>query len=51
VDIPSPEPSLEERLRGTIRLKQYSRQTELSYVQWSKQSVRFQAKVCGKMRH
>lgn len=51
MNIPSPEPSLEQRLRGAIRLKQYSRQTELSYVQWYKQYVRFQAKVCGKMRH
>ena len=51
MNIPSHEPSLEERLRGAIRLKQYSRQTEQSYVQWYKQFVRFQAMVGGKMRH
>ncbi|MEZ5387638.1 MAG: phage integrase N-terminal SAM-like domain-containing protein [Prosthecobacter sp.] len=44
-------PRLEEQLRGAIRLKQYSRQTEQSYVQWYKQFGRFQAKVGGKMRH
>ena len=51
MNIPNSEPSLEERLRGVIRLKQYSRQTEETYVQWYKRYVRFQAQVCGKMRH
>lgn len=34
-----------------IRLKQYSRQTEETYVQWYKRYVRFQAQVGGTMRH
>lgn len=51
MNIPNPEPSLEERLRGVIRLKQYSGQTEETYVQWYKRYVRFHAQVCGKMRH
>jgi len=51
VNIPIPEPTLEEKLRGVIRLKQYSRQTEETYVQWYRRFVRFQAQVHGQMRH
>ena len=51
MNIPNPEPSLEERLRGVIRLKQYSRKTEETYVQWHRWFVRFQAQVHGQMRH
>ena len=36
MNIPSDERSLEELLRGAIRLKQASRQTELSCVPWDK---------------
>ena len=51
MNIPNPEPSLEEKLRGAIRVKQYSRQTEETYVQWYRSFVRFQAQVHGQMRH
>ena len=34
-----------------MRLKQYSRRTEESYVQWYRRFVRFQKEVCGQMRH
>ena len=44
-------PTLEQRIIGTIRLKHYSRKTEVSYVQWYKRYVHFQKEVCGKMRH
>ena len=43
--------TLEQRIIGTIRLKHYSRKTEMSYVQWYKRYVHFQKEVCGKMRH
>ncbi len=36
MNIPSDERSLEELLRGAIRLRQASRQTELSCVPWDK---------------
>lgn len=45
------EPKLEERLRGVIRLKQYSPKTEETYIQWYRRYVRFHAQVAGKMRH
>lgn len=45
------EPKLEERLRGVIRLKQYSRRTEETYVQWYRRFVLHQKQVCGEMRH
>lgn len=38
-------------MRGAIRLKQYSIKTEEAYVMWYKQFVRFQAQLCGAMRH
>ncbi len=46
-----PEISLEERLRGAIRLRHYSRQTEETYVQWYKRYVLFQKEAGGVMRH
>ena len=49
MNITNHEPSLEEKLRGVIRIKQYSRQTEETYVQWYRRFVRFQAH--GQMRH
>lgn len=49
--IPNLKPKLEEQLRGAMRLKQYSRRTEESYVQWYRRYVRFQKEVCGQMRH
>ena len=36
MNIPNPQPKLEERLRGVMRLKQYSKRTEEGYVQWYK---------------
>lgn len=49
--IPKDEPTIEERLRGAIRVKQYSRQTEETYIQWYKRFVLFQKEVHGTMRH
>lgn len=49
--IPKSEPTVEVRLRGAIRLKHYSIQTEATYVQWYKRYVLFQKQVCGQMRH
>ena len=46
-----PEPKLEDRLRGVLRLKQYSPRTEETYIQWYKRYVHFQAQAAGKMRH
>jgi len=51
VNIPNPQPKLEEQLRGVMRLKQYSRRTEEGYVQWYKRYVIFQSQVTGRMRH
>ena len=45
------EPKLEEKLRGVIRLKQYSPRTEETYIQWYKRFVLFHAQVAGTMRH
>lgn len=42
MNIPTAEPTLEERLRGAIRLRHYSRQTEETYTQWYKRYVLFQ---------
>jgi integron integrase len=49
--ITKPEPKLEDKLRGALRLKQYSPRTEETYIQWYKRYVHFQAQVMGKMRH
>jgi len=38
-------------LRGAIRLRHYSRQTEETYVQWYKPYVLFQKEAGGVMRH
>ncbi len=51
MNIPRTEPSLEQRIIGTMRVRHYSRQTEQAYVQWYKRFVLFQKQVCGKMRH
>lgn len=51
MNIPHTEPTLEQRLIGTMRVRHYSRQTEQAYVQWYKRYVLFQKQVCGKMRH
>lgn len=51
MNIPRTEPSLEQRIIGTMRVRHYSRQTEQAYVQWYKRYVLFQKQVCGKMRH
>ena len=46
-----PEPKLEDKLRGVLRLKQYSPRTEETYIQWYKRYVLFQAQATGRMRH
>lgn len=46
-----PEPKLEDRLRGAIRLKQYSPRTEETYIQWYRRFVLYQAQASGRMRH
>ena len=46
-----PEPKLEDKLRGVLRLKQYSPRTEETYIQWYKRFVLFQAQATGRMRH
>ena len=46
-----PEPWLEDKLRGALRLKQHSPRTEETYIQWYKRNVHLQAQVMGKMRH
>lgn len=51
MNIPNPQPKLEERLRGVLRLKQYSKRTEEGYVQWYKRYVLFQAQMTGRMKH
>ncbi len=45
------EPKLEDRLRDTLRLKQYSPRTVETYIQWHKRFVLFQAQASGRMRH
>ncbi|OYW71454.1 MAG: hypothetical protein B7Z37_27695, partial [Verrucomicrobia bacterium 12-59-8] len=47
----NPEPKLEDKLRGVLRLKQYSPRTEETYIQWYKRFVLFQAQATGRMRH
>jgi site-specific recombinase XerD len=42
---------LEDKLRGVLRLKQYSPRTEETYIQWYKRYVLFQAQASGRMRH
>jgi len=51
VNIPSPEPSLEERLRGAIRLKKCRMRAEEGYVQGYKRDVLFQPHMTGRMKH
>jgi integrase len=51
VNIAKSEISLETRLRGAIRLRHYSRQTEEAYTQWYKRYVLFHKEVSGAMRH
>lgn len=46
-----PEAKLEDKLRGMLRLKQYSPRTEETYIQWYKRYVLFQAQASGRMRH
>lgn len=46
-----PELKLEDKLRGVLRLKQYSPRTEETYIQWYKRYVLFQAQAAGRMRH
>ncbi|MCB1226322.1 MAG: phage integrase N-terminal SAM-like domain-containing protein [Verrucomicrobiales bacterium] len=45
------EPRLEDKLRGVLRLKQYSPRTEETYVQWYRRYVHFHAQTAGRMRH
>ena len=49
--IPPKEPKLEDRLRETIRVKQYSPRTEETYVQWYRRFVLFHKERCGKAVH
>ena len=51
MNIPNPQPKLEERLRGVLRLKQYSKRAEEGDVQWYKRYVLFHAQVTGRMKH
>ena len=51
MNIPPAEPTLEQRIIGTMRVRHYSRQTEQAYVGWYRRYVLFQKAVCGKMRH
>lgn len=46
-----PKAKLEDKLRGVLRLKQYSPRTEETYIQWHKRYVLFQAQASGMMRH
>lgn len=48
---PRTEPTLEQRLIGTMRFRHYSRQSEQSYVGWYKRFVLFHKEVSGHMRH
>lgn len=43
------EPTLEQRIIQTMRLRHYSRQTEQGHVMWYKQFVRFHSKVSGRL--
>lgn len=51
MNIPHTEPTLEQRIIGTMRVRHYSRQTEQSYVGWYKRFVLFQKQVCGMIVH